>query len=58
MPLSRSPSKEARQKNIETEIKSGRDPAQAVAIAYSVQEKNRRDQHKAAKGRERMKGKR
>ena len=37
MPLKKSPTKAARQKNIETEIKSGKKPAQAVAIGYAVQ---------------------
>lgn len=42
MPLVKSASKEARQKNIETEIKAGKDPKQAVAIGYSVQREARR----------------
>lgn len=37
MPLIKSPSKKARQKNIETEISIGKNPSQAVAIGYSVQ---------------------
>lgn len=37
MPLIKSKSKKARQKNIETEIAAGKDPRQAVAIGYSVQ---------------------
>jgi hypothetical protein len=37
MPLKKSKSKSALQENIKTEIKSGKDPKQAVAIAYSVQ---------------------
>lgn len=37
MPLINSPSNEAREKNIETEIAAGKDPKQAVAIGYSVQ---------------------
>lgn len=41
MPLSEGTSKEARQKNIETEIAHGKDPKQAVAIAYSKQRENR-----------------
>lgn len=40
MPLIQSSSKEALQKNIETEIKAGKDPKQAVAIAYSIQREN------------------
>ena len=35
MPLKKGSSKKTIQKNIETEIKAGRDPKQAVAIAYS-----------------------
>jgi hypothetical protein len=37
MPLIKSPSKKAREKNIETEIKAGKKPSQAVAIGYSEQ---------------------
>lgn len=37
MPLVKSKSKAAREKNIATEIASGKDPKQAVAIGYSVQ---------------------
>ena len=40
MPLIQSASKEALQKNIATEIKAGKDPKQASAIAYSVQREN------------------
>lgn len=40
MPLIQGKSKEARSKNIATEIKAGKDPKQAAAIAYSVQRKN------------------
>lgn len=36
MPLKKSASKEAFKQNIKTEIKSGKPPKQAVAIAYSV----------------------
>ena len=36
MPLVKSSSKNAFRKNIAAEIKSGKKPAQAVAIAYSV----------------------
>ena len=39
MPLSKGKSKKALQKNIATEVKAGKDPKQAVAIAYSVQKK-------------------
>ena len=37
MPLIKSTSKKARGKNIATEIRAGKDPKQAAAIAYSVQ---------------------
>jgi len=37
MPLVKSPSKEALRKNIKTEIKAGKPPKQAAAIAYSTQ---------------------
>jgi hypothetical protein len=36
MPLVKSASKEAFRKNVAAEIRSGKKPAQAVAIAYSV----------------------
>jgi len=36
MPLIKSKSKKAFQKNVEAEIKAGKPPKQAVAIAYSV----------------------
>jgi len=36
MPLKKSPSKEAFRKNVATEVKAGKPPKQAVAIAYSV----------------------
>ena len=36
MPLVKSPSKEAFRKNVKHEVASGKKPAQAVAIAYSV----------------------
>jgi len=36
MPLSKGKSKKVIQKNIKTEISAGKDPKQAVAIAYSV----------------------
>ena len=42
MPLVKSSSKAAREKNIEKEIASGKDPKQAVAIGYSVQREARR----------------
>ena len=37
MPLDRSRTKEARSKNIAELIHSGREPKQAIAIAYSVE---------------------
>jgi hypothetical protein len=37
MPLIKSPSKNAFQRNIAAEIRSGKKPDQAAAIAYSVQ---------------------
>lgn len=44
MPLIKSGSKQAIQKNIETEIKAGKPQKQAIAIAYSIARKyvNRR----------------
>lgn len=36
MPLTKSTSKEAFQKNIRAEVKAGKPPKQAVAIAYAV----------------------
>jgi hypothetical protein len=36
MPLMKSKSKAAFKKNVEAEIKAGKPPKQAVAIAYSV----------------------
>ena len=46
MPLIKSKSKEAFGKNIATEIRAGKPPKQAAAIAYSVQ----RSAKKMAKG--------
>lgn len=40
MPLIQGKSKKALQENIKTEIESGKDPKQAVAIAYSVKRHN------------------
>lgn len=37
MPLIKSKSNAARERNIKTEIAAGKDPRQAVAIGYSVQ---------------------
>ena len=36
MPLTKSPTKRAFEKNVKAEIKAGKPPKQAVAIAYSV----------------------
>lgn len=47
MPIDRSPTDKARERNIKTEIASGRDPKQAVAIGYSEQRTARK---KARKG--------
>lgn len=41
MPLIKSKSKKAFQKNIKTEIKAGKPRKQAVAIAYSVKRKSK-----------------
>lgn len=40
MPLIQGKSKKSLEKNIKTEIESGRDPKQAVAIAYAVKRRN------------------
>jgi len=45
MPLIKSASKKAREKNIKREIAAGKDPKQAVAIGYSVQRKAKRNHH-------------
>lgn len=42
MPLIKSKTKKARQKNIRELIKSGKPPKQAVAIAYETQRRARR----------------
>ena len=42
MPLIKSASKEAFHKNVQAEIKAGKKPSQAAAIAYSVQKEARR----------------
>lgn len=39
MPLKKSTSNKARSENIATEIRAGKKPSQAAAIAYSVQRK-------------------
>ena len=49
MPLIKSKSKEARQKNIETEIAAGKPPKQAVAIGYSVQRQAAKKSRKKSK---------
>lgn len=36
MPLTKAPSKKAFEKNVKAEIKAGKPPKQALAIAYSV----------------------
>ena len=41
MPLIQSSSQKALAENIKTEMKAGKPKAQAVAIAYSVQRKNK-----------------
>lgn len=41
MPLIKSSSKKAFRENIRKEIKAGKPPRQAVAIAYSVKRKNK-----------------
>jgi len=46
MPLIKSTTKKARQKNIKREIAAGKPPKQAVAIAYAVQRKARRKKRK------------
>jgi hypothetical protein len=47
MPLIKSSSNQARGKNIATEIRSGKKPAQAAAIAYSVQREARASKTKS-----------
>ena len=42
MPLKKGKSKAALQSNIKTEIAAGKEPKQAVAIAYSVAGKSRK----------------
>lgn len=39
MPLIKSKSKQAFQHNVKAEIKAGKSPAQATAIAYSIKRK-------------------
>ena len=47
MPLIKSASKKAREKNIEAEIKSGKPIRQSVAIGYSVQREAKKKEKKA-----------
>ena len=46
MPLKKGTSNKIREKNIKTEIAAGKDPKQAVAIAYSEQRKNKKKKDK------------
>jgi hypothetical protein len=46
MPLIKSTSKKAIGKNIATEIRAGKPPKQAAAIAYTVQREARKDKAK------------
>ncbi len=46
MPLINSSTDKSRQKNIDRLIKEGRDPSQAVAIAYSIQRRSRKQSRK------------
>jgi len=57
MPLVKSSSKKAIGKNIATEIRAGKPPKQAAAIAYSVQREAKRDTAKstARKAKRKMK---
>lgn len=52
MPLKEGKSQKAFEKNIKTEIAHGKDPKQALAIAYSVKRKNMADGGLAKKGKE------
>lgn len=47
MPLIKSTSNKARGKNIATEIRAGKPPKQAAAIAYSMQREAKRDKAKS-----------
>ncbi len=49
MPLKHSPTEKAFVENIKAEIKSGKPPKQAAAIAYSVQKEAARKQSSAKK---------
>lgn len=46
MPLVKGKSKEAISKNIATEIRAGKDPKQAAAIAYSIAGESNSDRFK------------
>lgn len=48
MPLVKSSSDKAREQNVKREIEAGKEPKQAVAIAYSVQRKNRGNKSRSA----------
>ena len=50
MPLKKGTSNATRQKNIATEIKAGKKPAQAVAIGYAVQKEAKKVASKTTKG--------
>jgi len=56
MPLDKSGSQQAFQKNIRTEIASGKPQNQAVAIAYSAQGEKRPKQKKFKKLSDHLKG--
>lgn len=49
MPLKKSTSKAAFTSNVKAEVKSGKKPAQAVAIAYSVKREAAKSKAKAKK---------
>lgn len=50
MPLVKSSSKSAFRKNVATEIKAGKKPAQAVAIAYSTKRAAKSGKSSMSKG--------
>jgi hypothetical protein len=49
MPLSHGKSDKARSMNIKTEIEAGKSPAQAAAIAYSIQREAKKHANNSAK---------
>jgi hypothetical protein len=49
MPLVKSPTKKAFQKNVKTEIAHGRPPKQALAIAYATQRSASKPKSKGTK---------